>query len=65
MPKKMTVTEYRKSHPDCAYCYNRIRPFERCLATNKIMSTQTAKKCPCYVPEKWKYNEGSEVNENS
>jgi hypothetical protein len=51
----MKVHEYRKLHPDCAYCKHRIPPFEKCSATNKRMSKRTAKKCPCYCPEEWKY----------
>lgn len=51
----MTVTEYRTKYPSCEYCRNRMRPFDRCIATNKRISKRTAKKCPCYVPEEWKY----------
>lgn len=51
----MKVKEYREKHPDCEYCHHHIQPFDRCLATNKPMSKITAKYCPCYVPEEWKY----------
>lgn len=50
----MTVFEYRKEHPDCEYCKNRIPPFDVCVATNKKMNKITAKKCPCFVPEEWR-----------
>ena len=53
----MTVNEYRKKHPDCQYCDQRIPPFSDCIcvATNKRMSKRRAKKCPCYVPQEWRY----------
>ena len=53
----MTVSEYRRKHPDCEYCKNRIPLFENCIAINKpiVWGKRRAKKCPCYVPEKWKY----------
>ena len=54
----MKVTEYRRKHPNCGYCYHMIgRPGNTCWATGKTMSKRTAKKCPCYVPEKWKYDD--------
>lgn len=49
----MTVYEYRRKHPDCEYCKNMCRPFDRCLATNQKMSKRTARKCPCYAAEGW------------
>jgi hypothetical protein len=36
----------------------------QCDATQKKMSKRTAKKCPCYVPEKWKYDDFVEETEN-
>lgn len=51
----MTVNEYRKKHPDCTYCHHRIPPFDTCVAVNKRMNKRRAKKCPCYIPEEWKY----------
>ena len=59
----MTVTEYRRKYPDCKYCQNRLPGFEICNATNKsiIFNKRTAKKCPCYVPEKWKYENVDEA----
>lgn len=55
----MTVYEYRKEHPHCKYCLNSIHagvPFERCDATNKVMGKKAAKKCPCYNPQRGKYD---------
>ena len=52
----MKVSEYREKHPNCEYCNHRIGGFDRCRATNKVMSRITAKHCPCYVPEPWNYN---------
>ena len=51
----MTVTEYRKKHPDCAYCDHSMPVLYACLAVNKRKSKRRAKKCPCYVPKKWEY----------
>ena len=59
----MTVTEYRTKHPNCEYCRNRMHPFKRCIATNKKMSEKTTKKCPCYIPEKWKFEKGGADDE--
>lgn len=55
----MTVKEYREKYPDCCYCKNWMLGDSyghRCSAINKIMTKRTAKKCPCYVPEKWKFD---------
>lgn len=53
----MTIDEYRKKHPDCEYCNHRIPHFSCCLAINKYgLGRLRARTCPCYVPEKWKYN---------
>jgi hypothetical protein len=49
----MTVKEYREKHPNCQYCNHRTWGMDRCSATDKRMSKRTAKKCPCYIPEKW------------
>ena len=51
----MTIDEYRNKHPDCEYCNHSIKPFDTCLATNKRKRKRRAKKCPCYVPQKWEY----------
>ena len=51
----MTIKEYREKHPNCQYCKHRVPPFDICLATDKIMGKSTAKRCPCYIPEEWKY----------
>jgi hypothetical protein len=57
----MTVKEYREKHPSCFYCHHRLcGNFNICDATRKRVSTKTAKKCPCYVPEKWHYEKGGE-----
>ena len=54
----MTVTEYREKHPNCEYCFNHPRDCgERCEAIGKKMSERTAKKCPCYIPRKWEWDE--------
>ena len=58
IPTTMKVIEYRTMHPNCNYCKNRILPFERCVATDQMMSKRAAKRCPCYVPEEWKYEKG-------
>lgn len=60
MPTTMKVIEYRMMHPNCKYCKNRMWPFERCAATNQKMSKRVAKRCPCYVPEKWLYEKDGE-----
>lgn len=61
----MTVYEYRKKHPDCGYCHHRNPPFDYCSATNKRTSKKTAKKCPCYVPEKWDYEVEGRYDEHA
>lgn len=58
----MTVFEYRQKNPDCEYCVHQQRPFDTCLATNKRMGKTTAKKCPCYIPETWKYEKGGRTD---
>lgn len=60
----MKVTEYRRKHPNCKYCahYGGWMSY-KCDATQKKMSKRTAKKCPCYVPEKWKYDDFAEEME--
>lgn len=60
----MTVKEYREKHPDCEYCHHRVQPFFNCIALNKRMSKRTAKKCPCYVPTKWKYEDITDNRKN-
>lgn len=50
----MTVTEYREKYPNCYYCKHQIGGLSKCVATEKKISKRTAKKCPCYEPEKWK-----------
>lgn len=51
----MTVTEYRKEHPDCRYCrHSSASIFDTCFATNKRKSKRQAKKCPCYDAEEWR-----------
>ena len=49
----MTVTEYRKKHPNCRYCEHESHWFGRCRATLKRMTKRTAKKCPCYKAKQW------------
>lgn len=61
----MTVDEYRKKHPNCEYCDNKISPFERCIATDKRMSKRTAKKCPCFVPKKWGWGYGTDKKDGA
>lgn len=51
----MTVTKYREANPDCEYCAHNNHVFDTCFATNKKKSKSRAKKCPCYVPEEWKW----------
>ena len=54
----MTVTEYRKKHPNCSYCFYAFRCIEKiCPATAKIFSKKTAKRCPCYRPMEWPYDD--------
>lgn len=56
----MTVKEYREKHPNCRYCKNWMYGDSygyECSATRKRMTRRTAKKCPCYVPEKWRFDE--------
>lgn len=57
----MTVLEYRQKHPDCGYCHHKVPGFDICLATNERMSRKRAKKCPCYVPEKWSYEKEKDI----
>ena len=59
----MTVKEYREKHPNCKYCKNWMCMDSygyECSATRKRMTKRTAKKCPCYVPEKWLLDEKEE-----
>lgn len=56
----MTVKEYREKHPNCEYCKNWMWGDEygyKCSATKQVMRKRTAKKCPCYVAEKWRFDE--------
>lgn len=50
---KLTVTLYREKNPNCEYCEHKGYALKYCPATKKKMSKRTAKKCPCYTPEKW------------
>ena len=52
----MTVKEYREKYPNCKYCNHRMLGFDNCQATGKRMSKRTAKKCPCYIPETWRFD---------
>lgn len=57
----MTVTEYRRKHPHCGYCFHQIgRGGNTCRATGKTMRKRTARKCPCYVPHKWESDKFAE-----
>ena len=59
----MTVKEYREKYPNCKYCKNWMCMDgygDECSATRKRMTKRTAKKCPCYVPEKWLLDEKEE-----
>ena len=49
----MTVKEYREKNPNCRYCLHGTRGSDYCSATEKRKSKRTAKRCPCYIPEKW------------
>lgn len=49
----MTIKEYREQNPNCSYCRHRINGLDTCAATEQKMSKRTAKKCPCYEPDKW------------
>ena len=55
----MTVKEYREKYPNCKYCNHWMLGDEygyACSATMKRMTKGTAKKCPCYVPAKWRFD---------
>ena len=62
----MMIYEYRKKHPNCEYCHHNIPPsYSICGATHKRIGKRTAKKCPCYVPRRWKFElEGVMKNAN-
>lgn len=67
----MTVFEYRQKLPKCIYCYHQIPPFElfeTCKATGKTVFPWTAKKCPCFRPNKWEseiWEENDEIRRNN
>ena len=44
----MKVIEYRKKHPNCKYC-NHYIDFNYCLAKEKCLFFNEAKKCPMYL----------------
>lgn len=52
----MKVFEYRKKHPNCEYCEHRFMGFDKCIATQKAIRPMTARKCPCYKPKKWSFD---------
>lgn len=60
----MTVTEYRKKYPNCEYCKHKLSGFiYTCSATGQKLSKRTAKKCPCYEAETWRYDKKEKSNE--
>lgn len=59
----MTVKEYREKYPNCRYCRHRLNGLDTCSATDQKMSKRTAKKCPCYEPDKW-YLDDKTINTN-